>query len=242
MLFRWLLLSALCLSCAPSLGEPYVRSQASAKRAYSHGRYEAAARAWAKAAKQAPNRKRREQARHREAQSWQRASRIQNAYLALVSLEQKSRDSPIHARVSYDLALVELSHVSEAKARSRLEKILHQHPDSPIARSTLRRLMQMIRRDGGEAACQEFRDGALKAQPNSPLAEDLHYRSARYWDQEKKLAVARDRYAYVAEHYPYPTGVYWNEAMVRGARLDVKLDEPRKAEKRLLEMLSRRER
>ena len=237
---NWLAAAVLLAACAPSLPAAYEQSRAAAERAYVHGRYEEAATHWKQAAQAATRQRDRNEARYRAAVSLQRAGKTEEAarlYEQVAAVEHNERA----ARAAYDRARLEIAHGDAGKGYLLLRKALEEHPNSGLAAGALRSYLRWLSRRGGPQAELDALDPLIAKLGRTELGEYLHYSRAAALEREGRIRTARDRYLYVADHYPYPRGALWDDALWHASLAEEKLGRFHAAIAHLERMLAERE-
>jgi tetratricopeptide (TPR) repeat protein len=236
----WVVTAAFSTACAPSLPPAYEQSRAAAERAYVHGRYAEAAAHWEQAARNATRQRDRNEARYRAAVSFQRAGKTAQAarlYEQLANLEQNERA----ARAAFDRARLEIAHGDEDQGYLLLRRALEQHPDSGLAPGALRSYLRWVSRRGGPTAELEAIGPLVSRLGRTELGEYLHYDQAEALERAGRTRSARDHYLYVADHYPYPQGALWDDALWHASLAEEKLGRYHAAVAHLERMLAERE-
>lgn len=240
---RALLLLALC-GCGCGCGSPppaaYTREADVAHARLREGRHREAAEAYERAAQRADERRDADEARYRAADAYARAGDVARAealYRALAA-------APGERQSRADFALAELFEQSgqlEA-AQAQLALAIRRHPNSGVARGALGRHLDYRRERGGSALVLKYLAELSPALATTELGETLAYRRARELETSGDLAAARDAYLECAARYPYPTGAFWDDALLRAARVELSLGAPERAIAHLRRMLGEQER
>lgn len=240
---RQVVLAGLLLSilsgCAPS-ATPFSRHLSVADRAYAQGRYEEAARRYEIAARYATQRRDRDEAVYRQAESYQRAGRSKEARNVLERLLQASPRGERAPRAAYEHALLAVEAGDVVRGNAELDALLMRHPDSGLSPAVLKRRVDDVRQ-GGESQVRAYLDALIPRLEKTELGQYLHYAYAASLEADGRLQDARARYLFVAGRYPYPQGALWDDALFRAADLDARLGDPRAAISHLDRMLSERE-
>jgi TolA-binding protein len=98
-----------------------------------------------------------------------------------------------------------------------------------------------LRERGGSDAVLAFLNAESLSLAATELGETAFYLRARELDEAGKLAEARDGYLACAEHYPYPRGRFWDDALFRAAEKELSLGAPERAVTLLSRLLAERE-
>lgn len=243
--WHWPILAATLLgaalggACAPSLPAPYVMRVTQAKAAYSEGHHRAAAHHWEAAALEAPNENHRAEARYRQATSLLRAGDLVAARKLFIELA--SRPSPRQARAAFDLAYL-MVNSEEAEAGHRLlESLVVKYPNAGNARRALQVLLAHKRNTLGPDTELEWLKKLSKQVSGSELEQTVLFIQATRLQESHSDEAALRAYQDLALRFPYPAGAYWDEAILKAARIEVHLGRPKAALQRLSLMLRERE-
>jgi len=234
----WLLLAAACGSPAPAA---YTRENEAAQRARQRGQHAEAAAHYERAAGAAKNARDAEESRYRAADSYARAGDSTRAEALLRVLAAQGPDAERRARA--DFALADLWQQAGAPERADAQRLaaLRRHPSSGLARKALEEHLGYLREHGGGAQALAYLQSEAVALSNSELGETLAYRTARELDEAGRLAEARDAYLSCAQRFPYPRGVYWDDALFRAAQKELELGAPARAVEHLQRLLAEQE-
>lgn len=229
----------LSLTACASAQDAY-RSQADAARlAYSQGQYRTAAEHWRAAAGLASEQRDQDEAVYRRSTSLRRAGDRQAAAQVLERLVGSPGVRQASAAFDRAYLLIELG--QEQAGYSDLWQALQTHPSSGAADLGLLRLVQHLEAEHGPDAA--LRRLSLLENPTrgTDLEETLLYRRAQLLESAGKQTAALRAYAILAKRFTYPSGVYWDEAMLRQAELLLELGQPSVAAEKLRAMLRQRE-
>lgn len=235
-------LLALALLTSLGCGSPptpeYVQQVQSAGKATRQGSYTAAAQAYERAARVAGSAHDAEEARYRAASSYARGGERERARALYTQLAATALNRDLRARADFELA--ELEADAAAVDAHRLAA-LRRHPSSGNARAALRQHVEYLREHAGIQAVLDFLGTESQALAATELGEALFYLRARELDGAGRSAEARDAYLSCAARYPYPRGAYWDDALFRGAEMELVLGAPERAIAHLQRLLSERE-
>lgn len=235
-----------CVSaCAPQRGEAYEKSLASAQRANHAGRYEEAAASFDEAAKTAKVARDGVYARYLAATARARAGDVARAATEFRTLADANPPNDYSAEAAYQVALLTLAN-DAARGEAELDAVVLRFPRHAVARLAVGRL---LRRDvdagGPEKALARLDRFAGEVKPSDPkkpgVEEKIAYERARTLLRLERTAAARDAFVDVSTRWPYPHGVYFDDALFRASELDEKLGEPQKAIEHLEDLVARRE-
>lgn len=235
-----LLLGPLTIGCARREPAAYATAEAAASRAYVHGRYEEAAAHWLAAAAAARHARDADEARYRAAKSLERADRDDDAAKLLDDLAA-TEGSDRAARAAFDRAELELDAGHEAEGIALRDHALRTFPSSGLATRALQRQLAWHRDRQGVAGALAYLTRLAGKLGETELAEALAYERANLLTETDDDAAALAAYLECAERFPYPYGVYWDDALYRAAELERALGRPRAAIAHLERMLASRE-
>ena len=231
-----LLLACACGASAPT---PFQRSRDAAESQYSKGRFADSAARWLQAAREATTARDRNEARYRAATSYERAGDLAHAEQLYTSLAAgKSERAP---RATFALADLQIRKGDEAGGNAALEAAVRKYPSSGVANLALRRYFAVLAERGGDQAVLEYIAQVEPALGATDLKEQLLYERARRLEATGRASTARDAYLELADRFPYPHGAYWDDALFRGADLELRLGQPERAIALLERMLRARE-
>ncbi len=199
--------------------------EAAAERAYAAGRYVEAAARFAEAAASSPRARDREEACYRQAMSLRRAGRPAEARAVLEGLLRAFPRGARAPRALYDLALLALEQGDRETGSRMLDALLRTHPESGVSPEALRRYLDVLSADG-EAAVRAYLEALAPRTGATELAQYVDYEHARSFERQGRLDAAREEYLRIAERYPYPRGVFWDDALFRAGDIDVTLGAP----------------
>jgi TolA-binding protein len=214
--------------------------EAAAERAYAAGRYAEAAERFADAAATSPRARDREEARYREAMSLERAGQPAEAQRVLGNLLHTFPHGARAPRAIYDLARLELAQGDADAGNRTLDALVRTYPDSGLAPAALRQYLGALAASG-EPAVRAYLEALAPRVSSTELAQHVDYEHARSHEHQAELEAARDEYVRLADRYPYPRGVFWDDALYRAADIDVALGEPREAVSLFQRLLAERE-
>ncbi|MEZ4224120.1 MAG: tetratricopeptide repeat protein [Polyangiaceae bacterium] len=235
------LLGALACTCAPSLPEAYERSRAAAERAYSHGRYEEAAEHWRRAAQSAERKKDRADAMYRYAVSLRRSGRGPEAAEALRLLLKDYPKSHRADRAVYDLADLALDSGDREAGLAALAEFVRARPTSPLALHAADRYFEQLQEREGTSAAEAWAKATSSAVKGSAVEELLLFRLGQSQEASGDTAAALGSYRRLVAAFPYPRGAYWDDALLRAARLERAGGNPDRALALIAELMRERE-
>jgi len=224
---RAALLASVAIACGGPASD-LTPKEAAAERAYAAGRYLEAAECFSTAAETSPRARDREEARYRQAMSLERAGRPEDARAVLERLLHAFPAGARAPRALYDLAVLDLEQGRTDQGNRGLDEIVRRYPNSGPAPAALRRLVAELDARG-ESAVRAYLEALAPRVSSTELAQYVDYEHARSREREGDLAAARAEYLSLADRYPYPKGVFWDDALYRAGDLDVKLGSARDA-------------
>lgn len=234
-----LLLLALC-GCGSAQHPEAAREAALAERARDRGEHRSAARHYERAARAETVPRRAEEALYRAADAYARAEDLPSA-LALYRQLAAARDGERSARADFAVADVLERSGELEQARAHRLAALRRHPNSGLAARALSVHLDALRESGGGDAALAFLNAEQATLGQTELGETLAYWRARELDALGRSVEARDAYLACAERYPYPAGVYWDDALFRAAAIELKLGAPARGIAHLRRMLAEQE-
>jgi TolA-binding protein len=214
--------------------------EAAAERAYAAGRYAEAAERFGEAAATAPRARDREEARYRQAVSLERAGQPAEAHRALAELLRTFPAGARAPRALYDLAQLELSQGNSDEGNRMLDELVRKYPDSGVAPAALRRYLAALAAQG-EPAVRAYLEALAPRVAKTELSQYVGYEHARSHERQGALDAAREEYLRIADRYPYPRGLFWDDALYRAGDIDVTLGAPRDAVAVFERLLAERE-
>lgn len=228
-------------ACAPTYGDAYLRALAEAQRRDHDGLHVEAARAYGDAADKALRVKDRDEARYRQARSFERAERWAEADAALRRLAAESPSGPRTQRAAFDRADIAIEHGDAAQGYAMLEDALVRYPHEGLARPALQHLVAHASEAAGEAAALALLDRLRPKLRGTEEDQMVDYEAALCQERMGHKAEAHDGLIAAARAHPYPKGALTDDAFVRAARLDLELGRAEEATRHLRELLAARE-
>ncbi len=227
------------VACGPSLPKPYTSERDAASTAYSAGAYRDAATHWQRAEALAPNQREKDEARYRRAAALERAgdtAAAERLYAQIAESPSERAERASFARAELALGASESAHGFEL-----LRQAVERFPNSGLASSASRRLLDRALAQGGSQAERALLQALLTRVEGSDLEDALLTRRARALERDGELQAAHEAWLSLARKHPYPLGAYWDEALRAAAELDVKARRPQEALDHLGELLAERE-
>jgi tetratricopeptide (TPR) repeat protein len=233
------LAAALAVAACGAASEPSPK-EAAAERAYSAGRYLEAARRFSEAAAASPRAHDREEARYRQAMSLQRAGRPDEARAVLEAMQKTFPRGARAPRAAYDAALIDIGSGRESDGYRALDALVRRYPDSGPASAALRRYLEWLGKNG-EDRVRAYLEELRPKVAGTELVQYVDYEHARSLERGGATEAARAEYLRVADRYPYPRGVFWDDSLFRAAELEAARGAPREAIAHLERLLADRE-
>lgn len=200
-------------ACSPNRGAAFQLSMAEATRANGAGRDADAARAFERAAAEAKLPNDAAFARQEAALAWIRAGEKAKG---LAGLQALARDKTTYsASAEYKLAEYKMRE-GDPGASAELERFMVAHPDSGYARAAF---VKLLRSKEGDAAALAWLETTRAKVKGTDLEQRFAYEHAKRLESTGDRAKAQAEYAQIANAWPYPHGVHFDEALVRGAKL-----------------------
>lgn len=232
------LLSVLA-ACAPNRGSAYERSLAEASRANHDGLFDAAARKYEEASKNAKVPRDAIYMRYQAALARARAGDVARAATELRAIATAQPPNAYSGQAAFKAA--ELARASDEAAGLREhEGVVVGFGDLGVAQISLAHLLQHDDDAGPEAGLARLEQLAPRVK-GTKVEEKVFYERAKRLDALGRTEAARDAFLVVATKWPYPFGGYWDDALYRAATLDEQLGRTNEALAELELMLSRRE-
>lgn len=225
--------------CAPTYGDAYLEAFAAGERALLAGRHDEAARAFSSAALKARRVKDRDEARFLEGRSLERIGKYSEARQAYEKL--LAHPGPRTARAEFEIAELDIDHGDAERGWARLYEAARRHPEHGLARRAIQILAARAADDRGEEARLAWlheREADLRG---TDLAQVFAYEIALSLERLERDGPAHDAFLAVAARYPYPFGVFTDDALWHAALLDEKADRPGEAIEHLKLLISSRE-
>jgi tetratricopeptide (TPR) repeat protein len=229
----------LSLGCATGPNAAYRAAKGSGDRAYSSGRYDEAANAYASAQKAADRPRDAAEARYLEASAYQRSRAWDKARAAYERLIAEQPASHFARRAEFDLADLEIDAGNLEKGYEQYRKLVTANPNDALARRAMERYLDHLAATGGDRTL--WLQSILPQIATTELDETARYTLAGLLEKGGDRAGARDAYVACAERHPYPKGALFDDSLWHASELDEALGRPELAIADLKQMLSVRE-
>jgi tetratricopeptide (TPR) repeat protein len=230
------------LGCAMSVARRYQEAHSAASRAWSAGRFDEAAQAFAQAASVAQHVRDRDEMLFMEASSYERGGRLPQARAAFTALEKLNPSGERASRASFELAAIEIQHGNRDRGDGMMKQFVRRYPNSGLAGRALTRTLARMDETSGPGATLAYLQANMDWLKANDLGEQALYAIAERYEQLGQIEVARNQFVTCAISYPYPYGALFDDALYRASELDEKLGDPKLAIAHLRQMLSVRER
>lgn len=230
-----LLLAALALGCSPARGSAFKLSMAEATRANGAGRDADAAQAFDRAATSANLAGDAAFARQEAALAWLRAGDEAKGLARLKALA--ATKGAYSAAAAYKLAEYKLRTGDESGA-AELETFLVAHPDTGYARAAF---VKVLRRKESDTEALTWLAALRPRIAGTDLEQRVAYEHAKRLESSGRGPEARAEYLRIADLWPYPKGVHFDEALVHAAKLTKEAGDPKGAIALLERLLAQRE-
>ncbi|MBX3127350.1 MAG: tetratricopeptide repeat protein [Polyangiaceae bacterium] len=214
---------AVALGCAPSLPARYAEARAAAERAYASGRYDEAATHWQRAHDEAERPRDQADALYRRAASLRRSGRSALARAVLDDLVRQHPRSHRADRAHYDRCDLVIESGAASEGFDCLTQLVKARPRSPLALHAADRSLRHVEHSQGAQAALGWAVALEPAVRGTAVDEQLRFRRAELLERAGRPAEARAVYRDTARAFPYPIGAYWDDALIRAARIDVGL-------------------
>lgn len=226
-------------ACSSAPTTQYRASKGAGDRAYSSGRYEEAAAAYASAKTAADRPRDVAEALYLEASSFQRMRAYDRARPVYQRLVAEQPQSNFARRAAFDLADLEIDAGNVDQGYEQYRTLVTSQPNDGLARRALDRYASHLAENGGDPIA--WLRSTLPAIEKTELDETARYALAGYLEKASDDAGARDAYLDCATRHPYPKGALFDDSLWHAARLDEKLGHPELAIEHLKRMLAARE-
>jgi TolA-binding protein len=172
--------------------------------------------------------------------SLRRAGKEDEARALLAELAKKDHGART-SRAAFDLAFFEIKNGNEDQGQQMLRQALVRFPNAGVARDALRRHRAYLVEKHGANEAERLLKVLEPRVSGTELESTVCFERAKLLHQAGQLEAALAEFQHLIDAFPYPTGVYWDDAMLAAARLEHQLARQDSAERRLLAMLERRE-
>ncbi len=210
----------LALGCGGHLSNE--RTMARGDRAYSSGRFEEAARAYAAAANEADKARHQDRALYLSAMAFVRAGNRGEARSILVRLAKEEPAGEYTAIGAYKLAgMIVESEGIDAGIRA-LDEVYTRHPSAGISKRAFH-VSRALReeRDGQEKVLLWLRNIDGGPLHKTDIGEPVAYDIASLLERMDRKDAAVLAYVSVATEWPYPRGAHYDDALVKASDLEL---------------------
>ncbi len=236
-----LLVVALLAACTPERGAAYTRSLELAEDEIMRGRYADAAARYDEAARSARIPRDGEHARFLAALMLEQAGDNRGAAAAYDAIANATPTREDAEGAAYRVADLRIRTGDAASGWRDLEAALRRFPGSGVARPALRRLVRHADEERGDAGGLAYLRGLEATLGGTECGEELAYGVAVHLARLGQTETARDAYVRVAERWPYPGGLLFDDALYHASELDEQLGRYDEAIADLRKMLAARE-
>jgi tetratricopeptide (TPR) repeat protein len=232
-------LGLVSVACEPGPNAAYRTAKGAGDRAYSSGRYEEAASAYATAERAADRPRDAAEALYLEASSHARRRSCDHAHAVYERLILEQPASHFARRAQFDLADLEIDCGNVEQGYERYRVLTTTQANDGLARRAMDRYLRHLESTGGDPAA--WLRAILPAIAATELDETARYVLAGYLEASSDWQGARDAYLACAERHPYPKGALFDDTLWHASEMEEKLGRPREAIAHLRSMLAVRE-
>jgi tetratricopeptide (TPR) repeat protein len=236
----WPALALALAACAPDRGDEFTRALAEARRAHTAGRFDEAATRFDVAARTAKVPRDAVYARYEAALARARAGDAARASAELRAIAAADPPNAYSAQAAFRAAMLAMP-IDEARAYAELEAVALRFPRSGVGRVALLRVLRRDDEVSGPAAALARAERLTPKVVGTPLEEDARYERAKRLAALDRKEEARAAYLDVADRWPYPFGVYFDDALYRASEIEEELGRPGEAIVHLERLLRYRE-
>jgi tetratricopeptide (TPR) repeat protein len=230
-----LLLAAGCAAAQT----PYTRERALAEGAYAKGDFAGSAEHWSRARARAENAHDASEADFRRAATLERAGDLDGAAAAYLAIERSSSERA--DRAAFARAELALHRGDTQTGYDLLRSAFLRFPNSGMARRAARTIIARTAETRGEPAALAEAKALAERLRGTELEETLWWEHATRLEQAGEGEKALSAYLELARRFPYPRGVYWDDALLAAARRELELGRPARAVAHLERLLRERE-
>jgi TolA-binding protein len=221
-----------CGHAAPQAGDLHL---AAAKRAESAGRLDAAADAYMQMAAATEPGRNRDYAQYTAATLYLRVGKFEQALRGLTALANIEPPSEYTPQARFLLGKHALQSGAQAQAFVHFDQLMRDFPSHGVAQSAVR-----LRVEANEAEAQAWLARSAVTYRGTALEQPLRYRHAKR-QMETAPADAEREFIALADAFPYPHGVHFDDALFYAAELAEARGNAAVAIERLERMLKERE-
>ena len=225
--------------CGAGPSASYRNAKGLGDRAYSSGRFDEAASAYASAHRVADRPRDAAEALYLEASSYRRSRAFDRARTTYERLMVEQPASNFARRAAFDLADLEIDAGNPQKGYEQYRKLTTSHANDGLARQAMERYLEHLGATAGDPVA--WLKSIMPEIAATELDETARYTLAGYLEKSSDLAGARDAYLACAARHPYPKGALFDDALWRASQLEETLGKPEQAIVHLRSMLAVRE-
>jgi tetratricopeptide (TPR) repeat protein len=218
-----MLFALLMAGCTPDRGAEYVRATALAEDAFRHGRYAEAAADYDEAARGAKIARDGDHARYLHARMLEEAGDAADARAAYDAIASATPPLEHSAESAFRAANLRIASGDAASGWRGLEAALARFPSSGLSRPGLRTLLRHIDDERGDEGALAYLRGVEATFAKTDCAEEVAYEIALRLARLGRALEARDAFVSVADRFPYPTGLLFDDSLYRASELDEQL-------------------
>lgn len=228
--------------CAPQRSAEFERSFAEARRAESAGRFAEAATKYDQASNQAKRPRDKARMHYEAAVLLARAGNAAEATRRFDALATEKPPSDYAPNAALRAAEIRLTHSEAPAAIDAFEALIVSFPNSGSSFAALSHLVRTKDESAaaGEGATAAYLSTLLPKVKGSLIEERVIYERAKRLEAGD-MKGAHALYLEIADRFPYPRGVYFDDALYRAAEIDQKLGAYKEAVDHLERLLAERE-
>jgi len=230
------------LGCAPRRSAEFDRSFSEGRRAESAGRFEEAAAKYDQAASLAKRPRDQARMRYEAAVLISRRGNAAEATKRFDALALEKPPSDYAPNAALRAAELRLVHGEAPAAIDAFENLVIQFPESGSAAAALAHLVRVKDESSaaGPGATAAYLLGLLPKVKGTAMEERVIYERAKRLEAGD-MKNAHALYLDIAERFPYPRGVYFDDSLFRAAEIDQKTGAYKEAIEHLERLLAERE-
>ncbi len=236
-----LLALLLACGCSPSRGDAYKLALAQATRAESAGRFGEAAQSYERASEVAKVERDKSYTLYLSAMMRAQAGERAGALERLDAIAAREPPTDDSAAAMYRAALLRIEGAEAERGWADLEKLLSAFPSHGVTRNALGRLLRHHQETEGPEKTASWLAKKGAELDATELGQIVQYQRARLLEDAKDFAGAERAFIALADRYPYPRGVHFDDALYRASEAAEKQGRPAAAIEYLERLLKERE-
>jgi len=237
----WLLVATLACGCSPSRGDAYKLALAQATRAESAGRFGEAATSYERASEVAKVDRDKSYTLYLSAMMRAQAGDRAEALKRLDVIAAREPPTDDSAAAMYRAALLRIDGGEAERGWADLEKLLSAFPSHGVTRNALGRLLRHHQETEGPEKTGAWLAKKATELDATELGQIVQYQRARLLEDAKDFGGAEKAFIALADRYPYPRGVHFDDALFRASEAAEKQGRPAVAIEYLERLLKERE-